>query len=359
MFMFFPRPSCKIALVALGYTILVLSCAYRDTSLPLQNRSRNWSMSRRLVYEDAPNETLTLGNYTLIGTHGSAAYSIDSSVLVNNRNRGFSISPLFSGLFDGIIQRWAKNQHYDLYSQLQMGARYIHLEVCVHQGQWVTLHRYLARPVLQDIQQVNLFLKGSRRANKTKAFVLIHLERFGLLCTDANNQTITQFVLSLDNSISLKQVYTDTVISSLYGRGVIVSQRAAASFFPSDYVSDLKIFRNNRLVNKFPQPSINNSLNVFQWIMTPNLIDIMNNLFIPYPFSGLHLFESVNDGRFRTEYVRRNRIPLKDSFEIFMVDHLDPCMSSQIDSILNTNQSADFAVVLDILHDGGPRQGLI
>ena len=307
---------------------LVLGSAAMDYSLPLEARL-SISQQRLLCHTSDP--TLILGSYLLIGTHGSAAYRLDTSICVDDR--GEYIKHIAGHITSGAVKQWGLNQHYDLYSQLILGARYLHLEVAVYKGEWVTIHSYLAGTLMNDLNEIKSFLDDT-----TDGFALIHLQRFGTLAVDDDKRTATDFAKEYFRTYLEPNVTRKTLLTSLKKKMVLLNDETTANveLYPRDYTTDISIFDVNRSTVHFEETppqyvDTNSYLLGFQWVMTPGAESITNDILNPFNQSGLFDLESVHNRSKLSTYLQTES-ELQQNFQIFIVDHLDHDMYDRIDA---------------------------
>ena len=243
--------------------------------------------------------TTRLCEYLLVGTHGSAAYRITPGICVDDR--GIRSKHPVGKIFPSMVRRWSLNQHYDIYSQLALGVRYLHLEVAVYRGDWVTLHSYLC-----GLDQVCLFL-----AENPGAFLLLHLQVFG------TTQSVYEYVQT--HAISGRVqcgVDREATLQSLRGKVVLFEPE----LYPADYVADLPLFLENRTPHRAPPP-LSHTLRALQWVMTPSAATILWDVLLRPWSTGLARLPSVKD----KALLRTHLATMQPSaFQILVVDHVDP-----------------------------------
>jgi hypothetical protein len=297
---------------------------------------------------------LRLKDYLLIGTHGSTAYRIDSTIIVDDR--GVRIKSLAGKITPGLIKQWALNQHYDIYSQLALGARYVHLEVAVHNGEWVTIHSFLAGKLSEDLGQIKSFLDDT-----TDGFALVHLQRFGEITIDRAGMTYMDHVHKLDPTnhygvaVDTGAVTRETKLSALSGKMVFLGARSdnlGIELDPRDYTGDVTTFDTNRSVQQIqatpPKHSNNPEMLLgFQWVMTPGAYELVVDAANPFNKSGLFDFVTVTDKAKLRAYLVTHADTLLQMFHIFIVDHFDPATLGCIEDYNYSQRMADLATLAD------------
>lgn len=322
---------CAVVVAILVVAALtVVTSAALDFSVPLE--------PRLLPHQHAPlhyslDGALRLKDYLLIGTHGSAAYRLDPAIIVDDR--GVQSKSIAGKIVPGLIKQWALNQHYDLYSQLALGARYVHLEVAVYGGEWVTIHSYLAGPLSADLDQITCFLDDT-----TDGFVLVHLERFGEQTEDRAGKTYMDHVRELDPKYHYHVAAADgavtreTKISVLAGKMVVLGGcdeglDMGIELYPGDYTGDMTTFDTNRTTQQIQASPPAHGTNPrrlvgLQWVMTPGAQELIVDVATPFHRSGLFDFVTVTDRTKLREYLVDHAVtPLLQTFHVFIVDHLD------------------------------------
>jgi hypothetical protein len=263
-----------------------------------------------------------LKDYLLLGTHGSAAYRLDTTSIVDDR--GVGIKHTAGKVTPGLIKQWALNQHYDIYSQLALGARYIHLEVAVYKGEWVTIHSYLAGPLSEDMGQVASFLEHT-----IDGFAIVHLQRFGEETKDKSGLSHVDYLRKLyPQYIVDSGVTTNTRINTLAKKMVILGVNMKSEMYPRDYTTDLATFDLNRTVQRVQDnpPQYHEHIDTligFQWVMTPGTGDLVGAAMNPFRKSGLFDLVTVTDKTKLREYIHTTAYSIMPVFNIFIVDHLD------------------------------------
>lgn len=304
----------------------VVVAAAIDHSLPLKARVTK-DKYPTLAYTT---ETM-LKEYLLIGTHGSAAYRINTTVCVDDR--GEKAKHILGNTSPGIVRQWSLNQHYDLYSQLVLGARYIHLEVAVHKGSWVTIHSYLTGTLAASLDEIYAFLK-----DYSSGFVLLHTQVFGSAKIDDHGLTAQAYIRAYGTFSTYQHtdpVTQDTRLVTLHGKIVLMGQPGARmEMYPKDYTSVLETFDTNRELKRFKErPPVHDDkrLLCFQWVMTPVAQDMINDALKPWSTSGLFDLVTVTDKEKLKTYCTTRRDVLSN-FQVFIVDHLDPAMAETIEA---------------------------
>ena len=274
-------------LVGLLYIVIVIATAVIEVGVPL---APSMHYRDRLPCAHESDDSGTLQDYTLLGTHGSAAYKVNPYVVVDDR--GVSSKRTFSWL-RGLVMRWSLNQHYDIYSQLCMGVRFLQLEVSLYQGEWVTLHSYLCGSLVADLAQIVKFIEKK----DNPAFVLLKVELFGVgsEAIDRNGKTIGLKLEELcGHHLWPKEspIQKNTPLVSLRKKIIVVQD---CLMYPEDYTTDIALFKANRSGFTARPPST--SLECFQWVMTPSTADLVWSLLRPFPVTGLHRLPAVAAGR--------------------------------------------------------------
>ena len=310
------------------YIVVVVLCAVLVNGKPL---APTLLYKDRLQYTHERDDSGTLEGYLLIGTHGSAAYRITPDVLVDSR--GVGSKQTFSWL-TGLIRRWSLNQHYDIYSQLCLGARFLHLEIALHNEEWVTLHSYLCGGVAEDMSQVVRFIEEK----DNKAFVLLNIQLFGVSegATDKASRTIWTYLSELGGTHIWPMdipVSKKTTILSLRGK-IVVVKYSECRMYPSDYTTDNKTFDFNRshtqIQTYLSENTKDDRLGCLQWVMTPDTMDLVHSALLPYPISGLYTLPVVVDNtRFRR--LLDSLYQVQSGFQVLLVDHLMPSISREIE----------------------------
>lgn len=273
----------------------------------------------------------TLEDCLLIGTHGSAAYRVTPSVVVNDR--GVGAKQTLSWL-SGLVRRWSLNQHYDVYSQLCMGARFLQWQVGLHQNEWVTLHSYLCGDVAADMTQVVRFVE--EKGNQ--AFVLLSIQLWvNEDSVDSRGRTIWAYLSELGGS-HVRPTNTPvskwTPLQSLRRKIVIVTG-VDCRMYPSDYTTNQETFDKNRslaqIKSHLSETADDNRLACFQWVMTPDTQDVVQSALLPYPVTGLYSLPAVVDDTGRRNILNTLR-QIQPGFQVFLVDHLTPSIAREIDT---------------------------
>ena len=296
--------------------IILLSSAALDCSLPLQPRLLP---HQHVSLQYSRESTLCLKDYLLIGTHGSSAYRLDCMSLVDDR--GVRMKSLAGKLTPGLIKQWALNQHYDIYSQLALGARYVHLEVAVHDGEWVTIHSFLAGKLSDDLDQITRFLDHT-----TDGFALVHLQHFGETTRDHTNKTCMDHIHELAPKYHCSDPVTRaTPLRALTGKLVVLGgDGLQIELYPGDYTGDVATFDSNRTTHRIqmhPPSQLNHpkTLLGFQWVLTPGTHEIAVDAVDPFHQSGLFDRVTVTSKTRLRDYLATH----PDMFHVFIVDHFD------------------------------------
>jgi hypothetical protein len=321
-----------VTCIVLSTTLLILLVSFfgliassaLDFSIPLKPRLL---ANQHTTLHHSRNDSLRFKDYLLIGTHGSAAYRIDPAVIVDDR--GVDVKRIAGKVTPGLIKQWALNQHYDIYSQLALGARYIHLEVAVHNGEWVTIHSFFAGTLAEDLDQIKGFLDDT-----TEGFALLKVQRFGKTTTDKVGKTYMDYIREIDLKYRVdgRTLTRETKLSTLMKKMIVFGtgdDGLRLELYPADYTSNVNIFdfnRNAKRIQANPPKHIERmgSLLGFQWVMTPGTRDIVMDLINPASRSGLFDFVTVKNKTKLREYLSTNADTFLKTFHIFIVDHLDP-----------------------------------
>jgi hypothetical protein len=290
------------------FLITVLACIFIiptiiDTSLVIEPTVE---LERVLHYYH--DDRIQMNDYLLIGTHGSVSYKIDTNILVHNR--GISIKRMLGYIVPGIIKRWSKNQHYDILSQLRMGARFLHIEVGWHNHQYVAIHSYYCMRLVDVFRQIHLFLDQT-----TKGFVMIHVQTFGTLPN--NNLNITNYIKpyykfnkTLSQFTLLKDMYKTLVILDKTFRQQPGIDRADWDYFISTSVAELS---NNR----------NLVTSGFSWVMTPDQTIILKSIGYPFKNKGLYTFPTITQKFVMKRFLLTYYKVLTAHYICLIVDHLN------------------------------------
>lgn len=307
-------------------TPFVVSAAV-DTSVPLRPRMTE-------IREIKFNDDYTLKDVILIGTHGSAAYRIDSSIVVDDRGK---FVKHIATVLPGFVAQWAKNQHYDIYSQLCLGVRFLHLEVAVYQGRWVCIHSYYAGELSDDITQVVRFIE-----DHPDGFALIHVQTFGNTFQDSADKTAWEFIKGIvdDEDMFVSYIRRDTKMSDLKGKIVLMlpnndnDKQTKFHYYPQDYTADKDKFMENRTQSSLGDRSHYVHPSMLQWVMTPGTTEMVNDITDIFAQGGLHKLPAVSDVDMRKNFLEQNKEYLVSNFDVFIVDHVD---SNAIDDVHGLN----------------------
>ena len=315
----------SVLVVLLFYLSSIIFPAITDTGLPLKNISNE----RALLYYTF--ENINMGDYILCGTHGSVSYGVNTDVLVDDR--GYTIKKL-STILPGITKRWSRNQHYDIFNQLLMGTRFLHLEVGWYKHSYVVLHSYYCTTLSDVLDQIIAFLDHTQ-----KGFVVVQLQRWGSIPHDEKH--LITYVRAYRNiyyrfghaqSDKPVTIQKDTFLKNLYGKFIIVQNfqqlpnvaaRSTWYDFKHEVRKEIMTFRD-------PQSSHTRG---FAWVMVPNTKTIITKGSQPFNHDGLFSFDSVRRKDFRTVFVHTHYAKIKSCYSFFIMDHVSPGDIDMVDSV--------------------------
>ena len=261
-----------------------------------------------------------LDDYLLIGTHGSAAYQLEPAVLVEDR--GYAAKQVIGIMCPELVKAWSLNQHYTIYGQLALGARYLHLEVAVHDGTWVTLHSYRCGDLRHELSDIQRFLAC---ANNPDIFALVYFQVFGEQQVDANGDTVEDVVKhQLGVSLFAQKIGKMTRIGDLTQKLVMLTD-ASLEQYPADWTHDVAEFDRHRTpthMRRHP-PANTQGMLCLTWVMTPHVTQMLASAVTFWTRSGIFSMETVTNKRKLQTFLETNSSYVRQ-FGILLVDHLDP-----------------------------------
>lgn len=98
-----------------------------------------------------------LNDLVLPGTHNSCCTHVDSKIYLDKNN----IYCHKNCCVNKIINNWAKNQNYDIYTQLNMGVRMFDIDISVHNNEFYTSHTFAIDKLEFLIEQLKEFNEKS------------------------------------------------------------------------------------------------------------------------------------------------------------------------------------------------------
>ena len=261
-----------------------------------------------------------LDDYLLIGTHGSAAYQLEPTVLVDDR--GYAAKGLVGYLGPELVKTWSINQHYTIYGQLMLGARYLHLEVAVHDGMWVTLHSYRCGDLRHELTEIQRFLAQE----SPDIFALVYFQLFGAHRVDANGDELLDLVKNqLGGSLFMQPISRQTRIRDLTQKLVMLTDTSLEQY-PADWTHDVGEFDRHRTptyMRHHPPTQLANAqcMLCFTWVMTPHVTQMITDAMNLWTDSGTFSMETQNKRKLQT-FLQDNSSYLQQ-FGVMIVDHLD------------------------------------
>jgi hypothetical protein len=300
--------SLLVLMCVLVYSLLVLL----GVLVPRTESARQVQAATKLRFESVPEQPIK--DSVLVGTHGSAAYRLDVEKLVDARAVGIK---KFGYLIPAFTRRWAINQRYSLYDQLQMGVRFLHLEIGLYQDEWCTKHSYGAGTLKEDLLEILRFVTVSGSTH----FTLVHPQLFGSKGTDTDSSGRT-FMEEIEHILGphLRFYHPDDPVSTYYRKVAVLP---APPLYPMDGTDDVAVFLHNR-DTEVPLGTF------LQWVMTPETKTIVRSLFLPFTTPGSLLDFYPTKHQHLDQYIQRHQ-PLR--CQCILVDHVDPTFVAIIDNI--------------------------
>lgn len=280
---------------------------------------------RRLHYYDGSPGAL-VKRYILCGTHGSGAYSVDTTCLVDDR--GVPGKKWFGLLFPGIVGRFTKNQHYDVFNQLMLGVRFVHLEVSwlkdgPSTGRYVVIHSYYCAELLDILAQIHTFLQRTQ-----KGFVCVQFQIFG----PAPPVSLEYLLQSHEvHAHRFGGVLDDrTTFSDVYGKFIVLHNFqqvpiAALNTYPG-FQHEIK-----REIQEVGETNFKNT--GLAWVMTPNTSTIVHGLFTPFSRRGLYNLESVLDQEYMKKVLFTDEDKIQNKYLCITMDHISESHVTLVDAL--------------------------
>ena len=315
-----PRRAYKQRMNNTGFWVVFLTCV----GLVLLIVSANLNSSLQLEM-DPPVRALNfhaqnvLDDYLLIGTHGSAAYQLEPTVLVEDR--GYAAKKFIGIVCPELVKTWSLNQHYTVYGQLALGARYLHLEVAVHNGTWVTLHSYRCGDLRHELSDIQRFLACDTHPD---IFALVYFQVFGEQQVDANGNDIQEVVKhQLGASLFAQPIGKMTRIEDLTQKLVMLTD-ASLEQYPADWTHDVEEFDRHRTPThmRHHPPANAQCMLCLTWVMTPHVTQMLAGAVKFWTRSGIFSMETQNTRKLQT-FLQDNSSYVQQ-FSILLVDHLTP-----------------------------------
>jgi len=139
------------------------------------------------------NPSYCLNDLILPGTHNSCSTQVNSGVyLKENTICCNNVWPINS-----IINNWAKNQNYDIYTQLNMGVRMFDIDISVYENEFYTSHTFIIDKLDTLIQQLHKFNEESG-----DIYVLKIVHRYNM-----TNDKIKELETVFNNEFQNKIIY--------------------------------------------------------------------------------------------------------------------------------------------------------